>query len=97
MVVASRRSGKGRSAGAVSAFEAVLAPHPGLAAGEKGIVACISPTRQQAQIVQDYAAGFLRSSPIMASEVADITADEIRLRNGNAIVTLAADYQKPPR
>jgi hypothetical protein len=93
VVVASRRSGKGRSAGAVSAFEAVLAPHPGLAAGEKGIVACISPTRQQAAIVQDYAAGFLRSSPIMAREVADITSDEIRLRNGNAIVTLAADYR----
>jgi len=93
VVVASRRSGKGRSAGAVSAFEAVLAPHPGLAAGEKGIVATISPTRQQAQIVQDYAAGFLRSSPIMAGEIADITADEIRLHNGNVICTLASDFK----
>jgi hypothetical protein len=92
IVVASRRCGKGRMAGAMCVYEAVLKQHE-LAPGETGVIACISPTRAQAQIVQDYAHGFLTASPILRGEVADVTAEEIRLRNGNIIATLAADHR----
>lgn len=91
-VVVSRRGGKGRTAGALCAYEAALTDHK-LAPGERGVVACISPTRAQAEIVKDYALGFLMSSPILRDEIADTTYDEIRLKNGNAIVTLAADFR----
>jgi hypothetical protein len=53
----------------------------------------VSPTRKQAEIVKDYCTGFFESSPILRGEVAETTADEIRLTNGNIIVTLAADYR----
>ena len=90
----SRRAGKGRMAGALATFEAVLVDHSKvLAPGEVGVVACLSPTRAQAEIVKDYALGFLQASPILKDEVAEVTADEIRLRNGNVIMTLASDYR----
>jgi hypothetical protein len=88
----SRRGGKGRIAGASSAYEAALVHHD-LAPGETGIVACISPTRSQSLIVQGYARGYFEASPMLRGEVADVTADEIRLRNGNIICTLAADFR----
>jgi hypothetical protein len=48
VVVASRRSGKGRAAGALAAYEAAIDHSKILAPGEVGVVACISPTREQA-------------------------------------------------
>ena len=91
-VVVSRRAGKGRAAGALTVFEAALHDHA-LAPGEKGVVACVSPTRAQAQIVKDYALGFLTSSPILRDQVDEVTHDEIRLKNGNSICTLASDFR----
>jgi hypothetical protein len=90
--VVSRRGGKGSVAGAIGAYESALVHHD-LAPGERGIVACISPTRAQAQIVADYCAGFFTSSPILRGEIADTTADELRLRSGVVVTTLAADYR----
>jgi hypothetical protein len=92
VAVISRRAGKGRAAGALACYEAALVPHH-LAAGETGVVACISPTVQQARIVQRYAAGFFEASPVLRDEVAEITATEIRLVNGCVISTLASDYR----
>jgi hypothetical protein len=66
---------------------AVLAP------GERGVVACISPTRAQSEVVRDYALGYFEASPILRDEVAETTGDEIRLRNGNVICTLASDFR----
>jgi hypothetical protein len=57
------------------------------------VVAVISPTRAQSAIVRDYTAGFFEASPVLRSEVAETTADEIRLRNGNVICTLSQDYR----
>jgi hypothetical protein len=57
------------------------------------VVACISPTVQQARIVQRYALGFLEASPLLRDEIAETTATEIRLANGNIIATLASDYR----
>jgi hypothetical protein len=92
--VASRRSGKGRIGAALAVHAALLTDHGAvLAAGEVGVVACVSPTRAQATILLDYARGYLEASPLLRGEVRDVTADEIRLRNGNVICTLASDYR----
>jgi hypothetical protein len=94
VVAASRRSGKGRAAGGLATYESALVDHSArLAPGEVGVVACISPTREQAKIVQRYALGYFETSPVLRDEIADVTADEIRLRNGNVICTLANDYR----
>jgi hypothetical protein len=92
--VASRRSGKGRIGAACAIHAALLTDHSAvLAPGETGVVACVSPTRAQATILLDYAVGYLDASPLLRDEVADVTADEIRLKNGNVICTLTSDYR----
>jgi len=92
--VASRRSGKGRIGAALAVHSALLTDHSAvLAPGEVGVVACVSPTRAQAAILLDYCRGYLEASPLLRGEVRDVTADEIRLKNGNVICTLASDYR----
>jgi hypothetical protein len=92
--VASRRSGKGRIGAACAIHAALLTDHSAvLAPGEVGVVACVSPTRAQAAILLDYSVGYLEASPLLRGEVADVTADEIRLKNGNVICTLTSDYR----
>jgi hypothetical protein len=92
--VASRRSGKGRIGAALAVHSALLTDHSAvLAPGEVGVVACVSPTRAQAAILLAYSVGFLESSELLRRELADVTADEIRLKNGNVICTLASDYR----
>jgi hypothetical protein len=94
VVAASRRSGKGRAAGGLATYQSALVDHSAcLAPGEVGVVACISPTREQAKIVQRYALGYFETSPVLRDEISDVTADEIRLQNGNVICTLANDYR----
>lgn len=92
IVVASRRAGKGSVAGAVAAYEAALVHHE-LAPGERGVVACVSATTAQAAIVREYCGGVFQASPILARELVDTTVDELRLRNGTVVTTLAADYR----
>jgi hypothetical protein len=92
--VASRRSGKGRIGAALAVHAALLIDHSAvLVPGEIGVVACVSPTRAQATILLDYARGYLEASPLLRGEVRDVTADEIRLKNGNVICTLTSDYR----
>jgi hypothetical protein len=88
----SRRAGKGRMMGALAVYAAAICKHA-LAPGEVGVVAVISPTRDQSEVVFRYALAFLEASPILRGMVADKTADEIRLSNGNVIKTLTADYR----
>jgi hypothetical protein len=90
--IVSRRGGKGSVAGAVCSYEAVLVHHD-LAPGERGVVACVSATKEQAAIVREYAGGFFQASPILKRELVESTADELRLRNGTVISTLAADFR----
>jgi len=94
IVCVSRRGGKGRMGAALAVYEALLVDHSAhLAPGETGVVACVSPTRAQATILLDYAKGYLQASPLLRDEVSEITSDEIRLKNGNVIATLANDYR----
>ena len=94
IAIASRRSGKGRVGAALAVHAALLTDHSKvLAPGEVGVVACVSPTRAQAAILLDYARGYLDASPLLRDEVRDVTADDIRLKNGNVICTLTSDYR----
>jgi hypothetical protein len=92
VVVASRRCGKGRMSAAIAVYEALMVKRD-LAPGETGVVACVSPTRGQAKIILDYCRGYLESSPVLREELVDISAEEIKLANGNIITTLAQDYR----
>jgi hypothetical protein len=94
VVVASRRSGKGRIAAALCVHAAVLTDHSAvLAPGEVGVCACVSPTRAQSEILLGYAVGFLEASELLCGELKDVTSDAITLKNGNVITTLTSDYR----
>lgn len=94
VVVASRRSGKGRIGAALAVHAVLLTDHSAvLAPGETGVVACVSPTRAQSEILLDYCRGYLESSPLLRGELRDVTQDELRLANGNVITTLTSDYR----
>ena len=71
IVVASRRAGKGSVAGAVACYELALVHHD-LALGERGVVACVSATKEQAAIVREYAGGFFDASPILKRELVEL-------------------------
>jgi hypothetical protein len=94
VVVVSRRAGKGRIGAALAVYEAVLVDHSAkFSPGETGVVAIVSPTLDQSRIMLDYVCGYLEASPVLAPEIELVTDSEVRLRNGNVIVTLASDYR----
>ena len=83
VVVASRRSGKGRVGAALAVFEAVLIDHSAaLSPGEVGVVAIVSPTLPQSAIMLDYIVGFLQASAVLAAEIKEVVGNEVRLHNG---------------
>ena len=74
--VVSRRAGKGRAAAALAVHAATLVDHAAaLAPGETGVVAVVSPTREQARIVQRYALGIPRG-------IADLARPDFRGERG---------------
>jgi hypothetical protein len=86
IAIAGRRSGKSRVAAAVAAYIATCIDHRAkLAAGETGYVLVLAASRSQASVVFKYVVGFLDASPILRREVAEVTAEEIRLRSGAII------------
>ena len=89
-----RRSGKSRVAAALAVFFAVLVDHAGkLAPGEIGHVLVLAASKDQARTIRRYAEGFLRASPVLAKFIADVTADEIRLKNNVIIAIHPANYR----
>ena len=93
--VLGRRSGKSRVAAALAVFFATLVDYTGkLAPGEAGYVVVLAASKDQAKAIKNYAEGFLRSSPMLASSISDVTlADEIRLHGGIVIGIHAANYR----
>jgi hypothetical protein len=88
-----RRSGKSRMAAVMAAYEAVLAGHERkLAKGEKGVVAVVAPTTDQAKIVLSYLRGVF-SVPLLAAEVVSDNRDSLELKNGIKLVVLAGHYR----
>jgi hypothetical protein len=84
--IISRRGGKSRMAGALSAYLALFGNHK-LARGEKGMVLVLAASRDQSQVVFEYLKGFLEASPILRQEIVNIKASEIELR-GNVVVAV---------
>ena len=90
--IVGRRGGKSRMAAALAVFQACFAKHD-LAVGEVGHVLVLAASRDQAKVVFEYVRGFFTSSKILRQEVATITAQEIRLRNGVIISTHANSFR----
>jgi hypothetical protein len=90
--VIGRRGGKSRVAAALACFLALFVKYK-LAAGERGMILVLASSVEQAKVVFGYARAFLTSSPILAKEVAETTANEIRLRNGVVIAIHANSFK----
>lgn len=89
-----RRSGKSRTSAIIGAFEAALAGHETkLSAGEQGVVAICSPTKQQSQFVRNYIRAVFDTTDMLAAEVTRETREGFDLRNNISIQILAGDYR----
>ncbi len=62
-------------AAAVAIFLAIFCRYK-LAAGEKGMVLVLAASVEQAKVVFGYAKAFLETSPVLRSEVDEITRNE---------------------
>jgi hypothetical protein len=82
--VVGRRAGKSRVAAAIACFLACFCKY-NLAHGEVGYVLVLGPSQSQASVVFRYVKAFLEASPVLCQEIENITATEIRLKNGLAI------------
>ena len=91
-VLAGRGSGKSRVAAAISVYLACFVRHD-LDPDEVGCVLTLAASRDQAQIVFNYALAFLRNSPILASMIKSTTAREIRLTNHVVISIHSNSYR----
>lgn len=90
--VAGRRSAKSRMAAATAVYLAVFQTY-NLAPGERGMVLILAASRDQAKVCLGYALAFLEASPVLSQEIIDVTANEIRLRNGLTIATHANSFR----
>jgi hypothetical protein len=83
LLLCGRRSGKSKIVALVAAAEAVLSgKEKRLAPGELGMVAVLSPTRNQSRIIHGYIKGLFASTPMLANEVANEKGEALVLRNG---------------
>jgi Terminase large subunit, ATPase domain len=90
--IVGRRGGKSRMAAALSVYISCFVKHK-LAAGEAGHVIVLAASRDQAQVVFTYIRAFLEDSPVLKQEIENVTANEIRLRNGVVIGTHANSFR----
>ncbi|MBM4093982.1 MAG: hypothetical protein FJ276_31935 [Planctomycetes bacterium] len=89
-----RRGGKSRLSACIAAYEATLSGrHELLAAGEKGLVVCVAPSKMQAGIVLGYLKGLFNSTPMLRNEIAGETKEGLILANGVEIWVLSADWR----
>lgn len=92
--VAGRRAGKSRVAAAIAVYLAAILDHRHLLSpGEVGYVMIIAASMKQARVIADYCEGFLKASPILASMLAERTAEELRLSNGVIISVHTNSYR----
>lgn len=92
--IVGRRAGKSRMAAAVAAYIAAFVDHSArLAAGEVGVVAVISASKDQAATVLSYILAFFESAPALAGMVLSTTADEVRLAGGIVIQVTPASFR----
>jgi hypothetical protein len=92
-VIAGRRGGKSRTAGAVCAYLAAFNTHK-LAPGETATVLSLAASKSQAKAVLDYTLGFLSASPMLKQLLdGEATSEEIRLKGNISIATHSANFR----
>src|SRR5262245_60166310 len=90
--VVGRRGGKSKMSAAIAVYLACFVKH-NLSPGETGYVLVLAMSRDQAQVVCDYALAFLQDSAVLRQEITSVTTTEIRLRNGIVISTHANSFR----
>ena len=90
--IVGRKGGKSRMAAAIAVYAACFIKHK-LVPGQRGRVAIISMSLDQAKEVLSYALGFLEKSDMLRKQIASTTATEIRLKNGILITTSANSFR----
>jgi hypothetical protein len=87
-VVAGARAGKdSRIAAPVAVFEALFGGHhQHLGRGERAIVPIVAQDHRATRVAFGYVRGYLTESPLLAGEVEEVLASEIRLRNGISVL-----------
>lgn len=91
-----RRGGKSRICAFIAAYESVLGGYEEkLCAGEEGVFAVVSPTKEQSQKVMKYLKAMFEDecNPLLSQEVVNITKDSIELRNNIVIKIRTGDYR----
>ena len=78
--VAGRGSGKSRISAAIAVYTACFLKHD-LDPGETGYVLTLAGSKDQAQLVFNYAAAFMRRSAILQKMISSVSAYEIKLTN----------------
>ena len=91
-VVAGRRGGKTRIAGALSVHATTMQKHP-LAPGERGRALTLAVSKDQAGACREYARGFLRTSPILSKSIIEDSAERITLKGGLEIIAHASNFR----
>ena len=92
--ICGRRSGKDdKLAANVAIYESLFREHK-LSKGERGFVALLSATREQAKVTYDYIRGKLEASPVLRSLIdGEPRADEIDLVNRTSISVQPANFR----
>ncbi len=92
LLLCGRRSGKSKTIALVGAAEAVLSGREqGLARGEIGMVAILSPTRFQSRIIHSYLKGVFDSTPLLQNEVTEEKREGFTLKNGIEVSIITGD------
>lgn len=88
-----RRSGKSRTSAVIAAYEGALAGHEKrLSKGERGIVACLAPTRAQGRIVKEYIRGIF-DTPLLRPFIVKENKEGFELKNGITIEIHTGDFR----
>jgi hypothetical protein len=92
--VIGRRGGKSRATSVLAAYIAGLCQHPDLVPGEHGIVLCIAPDQNQADIVLNYITAAFEQSPILRQLIETRTQRALKLTNRIDIEVRASDFRR---
>ena len=88
-----RRSGKSKISALIASYEAALSGREKLLSkGETGLVAVVSPSRFQSQVVKQYIRAVF-DTPMLAREIVKDYRDGFKLNNGVRIAILTADFR----
>jgi hypothetical protein len=97
-IIAGRRTAKSRKAATIGVYLSTIAAEvmgyrASLAPGERGVVLVMAVSKQQANVVLDYARALFKAIPMFNRLVERDTPDGLELRNGLALTVLPADFR----